>query len=78
MGRQLAAVMVTFTVTATTLALPSAALAGPDCTCRFGGRDLPEGAVVCIDLASGTYTARCERVLNNTAWRRLSEGCALG
>lgn len=37
-----------------------------------------EGAVVCIDLASGTYLARCERVLNNTAWRKLRDGCAVG
>lgn len=54
------------------------ALAAPGCTCRFEGRDMNEGAVVCIDLASGTYLARCERVLNNTAWRKLRDGCAVG
>ena len=59
-------------------ALVTPALAGPDCTCRFEGRDMPEGAVVCIDLASGTYLARCERVLNNTAWRKVVEGCGIG
>ena len=36
---------------------------------------MPEGTVVCIDLASGTYLARCERVLNNTAWRKLASSC---
>ena len=45
------------------------------CTCRYEGRDMPEGAVVCIDLASGTYRARCGKVANNTAWIRLREGC---
>ena len=62
-------------VTGATLA--TSALAGPDCTCRFAGRDMPEGAVVCIDLASGTYLARCERVLNNTAWRKMVDGCGV-
>ena len=59
------------------LAATMPALAGPDCTCRFAGRDMPEGAVVCIDLASGTYLARCERVLNNTAWRKMVDGCGV-
>ena len=54
------------------------AVGGIDCTCRFEGRDMPEGSVVCIDLPSGTYLARCERVLNNTAWKRLRDGCVIG
>ena len=53
------------------------ATAGIDCTCRFGGRDMPEGSEICIDLASGTYWARCERVLNNTAWTKVRDGCAI-
>lgn len=61
------------------LVAAAAAAAKPvPCTCRYDGRDMPEGALVCIDLASGTYLARCERVLNNTAWRRVTEGCPTG
>ena len=45
------------------------------CTCRFDGRDMPHGSTVCIDLASGRYIARCVKVLNNTAWRKVQDGC---
>ena len=45
------------------------------CTCRYEGRDMPHGTVICIDLASGSYLARCEKVLNNSAWKRVSDGC---
>ena len=48
------------------------------CTCRYAGEDMPEGSTVCIDLASGTYLARCEWVLNNTAWRKVADGCGIG
>ena len=53
----------------------SSAANGIPCTCRYDGRDMAEGATVCIDLPSGTYLARCVRVLNNTAWRRIADGC---
>ena len=58
------------------LALCSSVVAADiPCTCRFDGRSLPEGSTVCIDLSSGRYLARCERVLNNTAWVRVAEAC---
>lgn len=62
-------------VAITLLLVPASAAGAPSCTCRYEGRDMPEGSVVCIDLASGRYLARCGKRLNNSAWIRLSEGC---
>lgn len=45
------------------------------CTCRFKGRDIPVGQTMCLDLPSGHVLARCGRVLNNTAWKTLQQGC---
>ena len=75
--------MVRLVASALALSLPLATVdmaAARDipCTCRHDGRDMPEGSVVCIDLPSGTYLARCEKVLNNTAWRRVAGGCPTG
>ena len=45
------------------------------CTCRFRGLDIPVGQVMCLNLPSGEVTAVCDRVLNNTAWKTLQQGC---
>ena len=47
------------------------------CTCRFKGRDIPVGQVMCLNLPSGEVTAVCDRVLNNTAWKTVQQGCEL-
>lgn len=54
-------------------------LAGPDipCTCRFKGQDVPLGQTMCLDLPSGQVLATCDRVLNNTAWKTLQQGCPI-
>ncbi len=46
-----------------------------DCTCRANGQDYPEGQLACIRLSSGSYVARCGKVLNNTSWIKVSDGC---
>ncbi len=51
--------------------------AGPDCTCRGNGKDIAEGQIVCLNLPSGAVLARCDRVLNNTAWKTIQKGCPL-
>ncbi|MBO6552538.1 MAG: hypothetical protein JJ926_01540 [Roseitalea sp.] len=63
------------------VSLPAPALAqkvvGPDipCTCRFKGQDVPVGQTMCLDLPSGEVLATCDRVLNNTAWKTVQQGC---
>lgn len=47
------------------------------CTCRFKGRDIPVGQVMCLSLPSGEVTAVCDRVLNNTAWKTVQQGCEI-
>lgn len=62
------------------LVLPQAgaAIAGENCKCRFNGGEVNEGETVCIKTASGQKLARCERVLNNTSWKMLQDGCPVG
>ncbi|WP_306118333.1 MULTISPECIES: hypothetical protein [unclassified Roseitalea] len=45
------------------------------CTCRFKGRDIAVGETMCLDLPGGAVLARCDKVLNNTAWKTLQQGC---
>jgi len=49
--------------------------AGPNCTCRANGQDYNEGQIICIRLPSGAQLSRCERVLNNTSWKKMGDGC---
>ncbi|MBC7280777.1 hypothetical protein [Hoeflea sp.] len=52
------------------------ASAGPDCECVGNGRKVKEGSVICLQVGSSQrYLARCERVLNNTSWKKISDGC---
>ncbi|GKX34011.1 MAG: hypothetical protein MnENMB40S_16290 [Rhizobiaceae bacterium MnEN-MB40S] len=66
-------------VFATLSILPPAALAdenGIECTCVANGERIEIGQVVCLRPGSGKpFMARCERVLNNTSWKRLQDGC---
>lgn len=47
------------------------------CTCRFQGTDIPVGQTMCLDLPSGDVLAVCDRVLNNTAWKPVQQGCTV-
>ncbi|MDF1609877.1 hypothetical protein PZ897_16965 [Hoeflea sp. YIM 152468] len=52
------------------------ASAGQDCECLGNGKRIKEGSVICLQIGSSTrYLARCERNLNNTSWKKLSDGC---
>jgi len=56
----------------------STALAGDavNCTCVANGQRVELGRLFCIRTASGKqFLARCERVLNNTSWKRVQDGC---
>ena len=40
------------------------------------GKRIKEGGVVCLQIGSSQrYLARCERNLNNTSWKKISDGC---
>lgn len=52
------------------------ALAGQDCECLGNGKRVKEGGVICLQIGSSQrYLARCERNLNNTSWKKISDGC---
>lgn len=58
------------------VAVPAPAGEGIDCNCVANGERIELGKLHCIKTASGKeFLARCERVLNNTSWKRLQEGC---
>lgn len=57
------------------LSAPSA-FAGQDCECLGNGKRIKQGNVVCLQIGSSQrYLARCERNLNNTSWKKISDGC---
>ncbi|MEP3436478.1 MAG: hypothetical protein ABJN75_06840 [Hoeflea sp.] len=54
----------------------SPAFAGQECECLGNGKRIKEGGVVCLQIGSSQrYLARCERNLNNTSWKKISDGC---
>jgi hypothetical protein len=54
----------------------SPAFAGQDCECVGNGKRIKEGGVICLQIGSSQrYLARCERNLNNTSWKKISDGC---
>ena len=46
-----------------------------DCTCRYQGADFQEGQTICARISGKEVTMQCDRVLNNTSWKTLQEGC---
>ena len=56
----------------------SPAYSGPDCTCRYKGKNLPEGQSTCLKTANGYKVAKCARVLNNTSWKFTQKACPVG
>lgn len=53
------------------------ATARADCTCVANGQRYQEGELVCLKLSSGSWLARCGKVLNNTAWKKVQDDCPL-
>ena len=51
---------------------------GQPCQCRHQGGKVDEGTVMCIVTPQGPKLMLCETVLNNTSWREISNGCAVG
>lgn len=45
------------------------------CSCRYPGGSAELGETICMGASGDRYLARCEMVLNNTAWKRVREGC---
>ncbi len=47
-----------------------------NCSCVANGQRVEIGRLFCIRTASGKqFLARCERVLNNTSWKRVGDEC---
>ena len=51
------------------------AAAGPECSCRYKGRDVPVGGQVCLKTAQGLRIATCGFELNNTSWKFSKRSC---
>lgn len=49
--------------------------AAADCTCRLAGASLPHGTVACIRLDGHASLYRCDKALNVSSWRKVSDGC---
>ena len=45
--------------------------------CAANGTRYEMGAVVCIRSPAGSWLGRCGKVLNNSSWTKLGEGCPL-
>ena len=67
----MATLFITLSVAITTLAAGGAG----DCSCRAKDVVAYEGQVVCLSTPNGKRLAVCEKVLNNTSWKFLSEEC---
>jgi hypothetical protein len=57
--------------------LPYLSPALADCMCSANGTRYELGAVVCVNTSSGSWLGRCGKVLNNTSWKKLTDGCPL-
>jgi hypothetical protein len=52
---------------------PAPAIA--NCQCLANGRTFEQGQVACLKLPTGTELARCGKELNNSAWKKVQDGC---
>ncbi len=57
------------------LLLGGQAVALADCECRANGRLYRHGELACLRLPTGDQLARCDMVLNNSAWKKVRDGC---
>ncbi|MEN0002131.1 MAG: hypothetical protein AAF940_14710 [Pseudomonadota bacterium] len=74
MKTALTATMMAFLIIPTAFAQSSHLKLG-DCTCRFQGADFQEGQMVCARISGKEVTLQCDRVLNNTSWKTIQDGC---
>ena len=51
------------------------AAAGPQCSCRYKGQDVPVGGQVCLKTPQGMRIATCGFELNNTSWKFSRRSC---
>lgn len=58
-------------------AMAAGPAAADECRCIANGERFELGSVVCLRLPSGNQLARCGKVLNNTSWKMIGEGCPL-
>lgn len=65
--------LVAFAVTA--CMMPATARA--DCACVANGETFQQGETTCLRVDGRSWLARCGKVLNNSSWERLGEGCPL-
>jgi hypothetical protein len=54
---------------------PALSVVHADCMCAANGTRYEMGETTCIRLSSGSYLARCEKVLNNSSWKKISDSC---
>ena len=54
---------------------PAETAAGPLCSCRYEGRDVPVGGQVCLKTPQGMRVATCGFELNNTSWKFSERSC---
>jgi hypothetical protein len=52
---------------------PAAALA--DQQCLANGKSYQVGQVACLTVSDQSHMARCDLVLNNTSWTKVSDSC---
>lgn len=57
------------------LLLGGQTVAAADCECRANGRLYRHGELACLRLPTGDQLARCDMVLNNSAWKKVRDGC---
>lgn len=57
-------------------ALPGQASAD-ECMCIANGQRYTLGETVCLKLSGGSWLARCGKVLNNTSWQKIGDGCPI-
>lgn len=57
------------------VALGAPAEAGPQCSCRYKGQDVPVGGQVCLKTPHGMRIATCGFELNNTSWKFSKRTC---
>lgn len=60
---------------ATALLFGGHGVAAADCECRANGRLYRHGELACLRLPTGDHLARCDMVLNNSAWLKVQDGC---
>lgn len=53
----------------------AAADGGIPCLCRYEGAYYAQGDCVCMRSSSGERLACCARVLNNSSWNFVTDGC---